>query len=335
MKLYRTEVRRILRRRLTIIFGILAAGGVLLLAGIVWATSSPGPTEAELEAAREEVAAQFPDYAQCLEDEDFFQDQWGWSADDPDLESVTHQEACDQYVASWEIQQQLGNPYTFTFETEGVWFVIGLSIVIGLMTMFLAASSIGAEWGSGSMANLLLWHPNRLKVWGAKVAAALTVTAAVVAAAMVVEFLLLYPAAAARGDLGTLDADWWSDSLGSLSRTLVLALGMSLFGASLAMLGRHTAIAGGIIAGYLIVGEMIVRYLTLAANIQFPERFSLYTWVGAWISGEVEIYNWSSDPTPSAPESMVITATDSALLLGGIIAVFAALATWAFAKRDT
>lgn len=333
MNLYRTELRRILRRRLTLIFGILTAGGVLLLAGIVWATSSPGPTEAELEAVRQEVAAEYPEYAQCLEDEDFFQDQWGWPENDPALEDMTQQEACDMYVASWEIDERIGFSYTFVFETEGVWFLVGLSVVIGLMAMFLAASSIGAEWNSGGMANLLVWHPNRLKVWGVKLAATLTVTAAVVLAAMILEFLLLYPAAAARGELGTLDASWWSDSLGSLVRTLVLMLGMTVFGASLAMLGRHTAIAGGVIAGYLLIGDLLVRYLTLAASIQFPERYSLYTWAGAWISGEVELYDWSGQ-APEA-ETMVITATDSALLLGGVIAVFAALATWAFAKRDT
>ncbi|WP_199036894.1 ABC transporter permease subunit [Glycomyces salinus] len=334
MKLYRTELRRILRRRLALVFGILIAAGTLLLAGIVWFASSSGPTEAEIETARPEIAAEHPEYAECLRNEEFFEQEWGWDENDPMLQDQTHEELCDEFIAPWEAQEQLGNNvYTFDFEAEGVWFLVGLSIVVGLVTMFLAASSIGAEWNSGSMANLLLWHPNRLKVWGVKLGAAVTVTAAVIVAVVVLEFLLLYPAAAVRGEVGTLDADWWSDTLGILVRTLVLVAGMAVFGASLAMLGRHTAIAGGLIAGYLIVGELIVWYLTTAANISYPDRFSLYTWVGAWITGKTELYDLSGQAAET--ETMIITSTDSALLLGGIIAVFAALATWAFAKRDT
>lgn len=334
MNLYRTELRRILRRRLALVFGILIAAGTLLLAGIVWFASSQGVTEAELETARQEVAAEHPEYAECLRNEEFFVQEWGWDENDPMLQGEPHEELCDEFVAPWEAQEQLGNNiYTFDFEAEGVWFMVGLSIVVGLVTMFLAASSIGAEWNSGGMANLLLWHPNRMKVWGVKLGAAVTVAAAVIVAVVVLEFLLLYLAAAVRGEVGTLDADWWTDSLGILVRTLVLVVGMAVFGASLAMLGRHTAIAGGVIAGYLIIGELIVRYLTLAANVSYPDRFSLYTWAGAWISGEMELYDWSGRAAET--ETMIITATDSALLLGGVIAVFAALATWAFAKRDT
>ena len=333
MNLYRAELHRILRRRITLVFGILTAAGALLLAGIVWSASSQSMTEAEREIARQEVAAEYPDYAACLEDEDYLYEVQGWPEYDAALREMPHEQACDEFVAPWEAWDELGySTYTFRFESEGVWFLVGSSIVVGLLTMFLAASSIGAEWSSGGIANLLLWHPHRIKVWGAKLGAAVSVTAIMVLAAMVLEFLLLYPAAAVRGEIGTLDAAWWSDTLGMLARTLALVIGMSVFGASMAMLGRHTAIAGGVIVGYLIFGEMIVQYSTYAANVAFPERFSLYTWAGAWLNGEIELYDWSGR---AAAETMTITSADSSLLLGGIVVLFTALATWAFVKRDT
>jgi hypothetical protein len=184
------------------------------------------------------------------------------------------------------------------------------------------------------MSNLMVWHPNRMQLWGAKLGAALAVCAAAVIALTVLGFGLLMLTAAVRGDVGDLDGPWWEETLEYLLRTGILALGMTTLGASLAMLGRHTAIAGGVIAGYLIVGDLLVRMTTLALPVPYPERLSLYTWVGAWISGRIELYDWENSGMDMNPDVMVITWGDAGLMLGAIVLLFGALATWSFQRRD-
>src|SRR5690606_32311233 len=220
--------------------------------------------------------------------------------------------------------------YIFDFSVEGVWILAGVAIVGGLLAMLLAASGIGAEWSSGNMANLLVWHPNRMRVWGAKLAASLTFAAAALVALLLLGFGLLYLVAATNGQVGELDGPWWEECLGVLGRTAAMGLGMTVMGSALAMLGRHTAIAGGVIAGYLIIGDLLVRLAGFAFNVKYPDLFSLYTWVGAWITGEMTLF--PRVMSVGSEERMVLTATDAGLELGAIVALFAGLATWTFAK---
>ncbi|WP_035696458.1 hypothetical protein [Glycomyces tenuis] len=67
-------------------------------------------------------------------------------------------------------------------------------------------------------------------------------------------------------------------------------------------------------------------------SIKYPDLLSLYTWIGAWIEGRMELEYW--DPVTGLPDQLVLTATHAGLVLGAIMLVFAALATWSFAKRD-
>jgi ABC-type transport system involved in multi-copper enzyme maturation permease subunit len=337
VKLFKSELRRIARRRLSLIFGLLAVVGVLVVAGLYWFSSSKGPTAEELAEAQAQADSMNGEYTECLTDDEFFDSpDWEWVHEDPGFEDIPQEERCEMYVGStgdYTAQDFLWT-YTFNFAEESVLVLVGVAIVAGLVMMLLASSAIGAEWSSGGMANLLVWHPSRLRVWGAKLAAACAVCAAAVIALLLLAFGLLYLTAAARGEIGTLDAAWWDDTLETLGRTALLPLGMTVLGASLAMLGRHTAIAGGIIAGYLIVGDMLVRVAGMALRMAFPERLSLYTWVTAWIQGKTELYDWGNDINAMQPDVMVITASEAGLLLGGIILVFGLLATWAFQRRD-
>jgi len=338
VNLFKSELRRILRRRLSLIFGILAVAGVVGLTVIMWVISSQGPTEAQVadaQAQADEWNADNPDYTDCLGDETFFEGpNYSWAVTDPGYADMTHEERCEFYVGGLTAEDFIYT-YTFSFTGEGGYILIGVAIVAGLIMMMLASSAIGAEWSSGGMSNLMVWHPNRMRVWGVKLGAALTVCAVSVAALVLLAFGLLYLTAAVRGDVGDMNSVWWESTLEQVGRTGLLALGMTALGASLAMLGRHTAIAGGVIAGYLIVGDLIVQLTTLALPVDFPERFSLYTWVMAWISGKIELYNWNdSSGMEMTPDVMVITAGDAGLLLGGIVLLFGVLATWSFQRRD-
>ncbi|RRS01924.1 ABC transporter permease subunit [Glycomyces terrestris] len=336
MNLFKAELRRIVRRRLSLIFGILALAGVVVLSGFIWAISSQGPSEAELAEAQEmadDWNMENPDYVDCIGEEDYFEDNefYEWALTDPEYEELSHQERCEAYVGGSRASDYVWT-YTFDFESEGPSMLLGVVIVAGLIMMMLASSAIGAEWSSGGMSNLMVWHPNRMQVWGAKLGAALALCAVAMIALAALAFGLLFLTAAVRGEVGTLDGPWWEETLEVLLRTGVLALGMTTLGASLAMLGRHTAIAGGVIAGYLIIGDLIVQMASMAMPMPFPERLSLYTWVIAWISGRIELTDWSD--MGMNPDVMVITWGDAGLLLGGIVLLFGALATWSFHRRD-
>ncbi|MFG3340142.1 ABC transporter permease subunit [Glycomyces sp. NPDC048151] len=336
MNLFKAELRRLARRRLSLVFGIIAAAGLLVMAAVFWFTSSKGPTEEELAAAQAEADVMNEgnyEFQECLEDEEFFeQDDYSWVEGDPYYEDMSHEEICAMALGGVNAEDLIYT-YTFVFADQGPMLLIGVAIVAGLIMMMLASSAIGAEWSSGGLANLLLWHPNRLKVWGSKLGAAAVVCAAAVLALMLLAFGLLYVIAAARGEVGDVDAGWWDENLPMFARAAVLSVGMTVLGASLAMLGRHTAISGGIIAGYLIIGDLLVRYAGMALRMPFEERLSLYTWVIAWIEGRIELQHWD-DYSAMAPEVMVITSTEAGMLLGGIVLGFAVLATWAFQRRD-
>jgi ABC-2 type transport system permease protein len=336
VNLFKAELRRIARRRLSLIFGIIAAAGVIVLAGVFWVTSSKGPTEEALQEAQAEADAMNEgnfEYQECLEDEAYLEGpDYDWVGDDPYYDGMSHEEVCANVLGGWTAEDLIYT-YTFNFADQSPLLLIGVGIIAGLIMMMLASSAIGAEWSSGGMANLLLWHPNRLRVWGLKLGAAAAVCAAAVLVLMLAAFGLLYMAAAVRGEVGNLNSGWWDENLAKFARAAVLSVGMTVLGASLAMLGRHTAISGGIIAGYLIVGDMLVRIAAMALQMPYSERLSLYTWVTAWIDGRIELYDWS-DLYSETPEVMVITSSEAGLLLGGIVLGFALLATWAFQRRD-
>lgn len=337
MNLFKAELRRVLRRRLTMVFGILALAGLVAMAVIMWAISSTGPSEAALAEAQAEADAwnaENPDYQACIDDPDYFTegDYYSWAVEEPEYAELTHAERCETYVGV--TAESYIWTYTFSFEEEGPFLLIGVVVVAGLIMMMLASSAIGAEWSSGGMSNLMVWHPNRMQLWGAKLGAALTVCAGAVVALTALGFGLLMLTAAVRGDVGNLDGQWWEETLEYLLRAGILALGMTTLGASLAMLGRHTAIAGGVIAGYLIVGDLIVRMTSMALPVSYPERLSLYTWVTAWITGRIELYDWGNSGMDMTPDVMVITWGDAGVMLGAIVLLFGALATWSFQRRD-
>ncbi|SDD17787.1 ABC transporter permease subunit [Glycomyces harbinensis] len=336
MNLFKSELRRILRRRLTLIFGIVMVVGVFAVATVYGFSSSTGPSEDDLAQAQAQADEMNAEFDECVADEEFFDSpEWEWAQEDPSFEGMSQEDRCDMFIGSYDYTaEDFLWTYTFVFAEESLLVLVGIAIVAGLVLMLLSSSAIGAEWSSGGMSNLLVWHPNRMRVWGVKLGAACVVCGAAVLALLALAFGLLYLVAATRGEIGTLDSVWWGDALETLGRTVVLTVGMTVLGASLAMLGRHTAIAGGVIAGYLVVGDMLVGIAGMALKMPFPDRLSLYTWVMAWIEGRMELYDQTSESIDSMPDVMVITATDAGLLLGGIILGFALLATWAFQRRD-
>jgi hypothetical protein len=138
--------------------------------------------------------------------------------------------------------------------------VRGSAFVAILLGLVIGASAMGASWQSGTMTTILSWEPRRVRV--------AVVRAAVVAAACFVLVVVLFAVLAAvfwlatglRGLVST-PPGWGAETIGAIARVSALAACASVIGGAIAMVGRNTAAALGVVFVYLAVLEGIVRGL--------------------------------------------------------------------------
>lgn len=140
--------------------------------------------------------------------------------------------------------------------------VTSTAAYLAMLAAFLvAASFVGAEYTTGSLANWLTFVPRRLLVYGSKVGAVLIGSALLGA---VVAFTLAGLAAAQVAAYG-LPLSGAGHVAAASGRVVVLAAVAGLVGFALALLTRHTVAALGCALGYAIVGT-VVRGLTYDGN---------------------------------------------------------------------
>ncbi|WP_025273952.1 ABC transporter permease subunit [Haloglycomyces albus] len=322
MNLFLAELRRITHRRLTWIFMAIALGIVLLASGMTALTSHTEPTPSQLANAEEVWAADQERVAEC-------QESPPPANDDPDFtcEDRAYSQSKEDYYDMFTS--------TFVFSDEAPYFILRLTVVGGLLMLILGSSLIGAEWRSGGMSNLLLWHPTRMKVLWSKLTASLIACTVALSALIVIVFLAYYVAAAVRGDVGTLDGEWWAAFLPKAGRAVVLSMFMALFGITITYLGRHTAIAGGVVAATLILNMLMVGFARLALELKYPQMWSLNTWVNAWFDGELTLTHFpESADVVTEPETMTLTYGTVGIAMLVTTVVLLALSSWTFRKRD-
>jgi hypothetical protein len=144
VKLFKAELRRILRRRLTMVFGILALAGLIAMSVVMWAISSTGPSEAALAEAQAEADAwnaDNPDFQDCMDDPEYIAESeyYSWAVTEPEYAELTHEERCETYVGV--TAENYIWTYTFSFEDEAPFLLIGVVVVAGLIMMMLASSA--------------------------------------------------------------------------------------------------------------------------------------------------------------------------------------------------
>jgi hypothetical protein len=125
--------------------------------------------------------------------------------------------------------------------------------------LFAGASVAGAEWRAGSMATLLTWEPRRVRVFVARMTAVLLAATVIGLVLQVVFALALLPALLAHGSTAGADAAWFRGLVAGVARGAVLTGLAATLGASLAMIGRNTAVALGAAFVYLNVLEGVLR----------------------------------------------------------------------------
>jgi ABC-type transport system involved in multi-copper enzyme maturation permease subunit len=137
---------------------------------------------------------------------------------------------------------------------ENVSFIL---IVLGLV---IGASSVGADWQSGSMATLLSWEPRRIRVCVVRLVV-VAVMVFLVAVALQTLLALLYAVVASTRGSTAFANGAGPATAGAILRVAAMASVGSAVGVSIAMLGRSSMAALGAVFVYLAVVENLLRGL--------------------------------------------------------------------------
>jgi hypothetical protein len=130
-----------------------------------------------------------------------------------------------------------------------------------MLAWVIAASFIGADWHTGTMATTLTWEPRRLRLHSVKAVAVLVSLFLGFVVVQVALGLALLPAAAFRGTTEGADAAWLRDTSGVVLRGGVLAVMAGALGFSLASVARNTAAGVGIGFAYVVIAENLLGAL--------------------------------------------------------------------------
>lgn len=136
--------------------------------------------------------------------------------------------------------------------------------VSALALLFLGASSIGAEYSSGALANWLSFLPERNKVLAAKLLALTLASAVITAVAAAVTIAVAAVVASSTGAAVT--------GVGKLvetgARGIVIGVIGAVLGFALAMVTRHTIAAAGVTLGFLLVALVLTVLSSGIASLQ-------------------------------------------------------------------
>ena len=182
-------------------------------------------------------------------------------------------------------------PGVFVFKKDLQPLVYFLVAFLALFGFLVGASYIGADLTSGGMTNLLLWRPQRLTVLGTKLGTLLAGTLAVSVVATVAYLGAFWVVADVRGVTGNLGSDFWGDLVGTIGRGWSLVLLLSALGFAIATLGRHTAAALGVIAGYTVFWEAGGRVVMEIVSVPRSDLWFLSTYLAAWLDGEIHLFD--------------------------------------------
>ncbi len=192
-----------------------------------------------------------PSQAQLAQSEQFYNEQL---KDWEDHHQEQDQQCIDQGGSAEECAWTKPNradfvPQPSSFADTAMIAVTVTVFLIALVFFFIAASFIGAEYTSGSLANWLTFIPERWKVFTSKLVA-VAVTAAVVTA-VALACMLAATVALASGYDSKIDDT--AKLLATSGRGVLLGVLFAILGFCLALATRHTAAAIGVVLGYVFL----------------------------------------------------------------------------------
>jgi ABC-2 type transport system permease protein len=250
IRLVRSELLRIRSRRLVWILAVLALLGIVVGVGI-GTIKSHKPTLNDVARADRSFTR---DMRSCLN---------GDLVDEQRLPAgETFETWCPQVVLRGDHPASaFASSNGTVLQLSGLQDVLkGTSFLLIVIGIVIGASSVGADWQSGSMATLLTWEPRRMRVLLVRV---LVVALAVLVLALslqVVLSLAMAVGAALRGDT-TLPPGYITDVIEVILRVGAVAALASVIGIAISSIGRSTAASLGVIFVYLALVESLLRGL--------------------------------------------------------------------------
>ncbi len=158
---------------------------------------------------------------------------------------------------------------------QGLITVVGqarsLIIVIALI---MVTSNIAAEWSQGTLRNLLVREPNRLRLLAGKMLALVLFVIVSAALTLAISATLILVAAHAQG----IQAAAWTSSeglrtlLAFFGNEVLCLVGISLLGMLIAVLTRSVGAAVGVALAYVLVPEGIIAMVWQQGSQWFPVR---------------------------------------------------------------
>jgi ABC-2 type transport system permease protein len=333
VSLYRAETRRLVKRRFTKLF---ALGGLLILAAVLAGVFFSNHKVSAATVAKAAASAQ----------QDFQQSLAGATKEKAACEAAQGTPAAANYPACEEIVLPTADnfdpkwymPATFDFRENFPAMVTTLAALLGVVAFVIGASFVGAEWSSGGMMNLLLWRPQRVRVLATKLTALLVSLIAftvVVTALWTGAFALV---ANLRGSIESMTPGAWQSIGLTELRALAVVVVAAALGFGLASLGRHTAMALGVVIGLIIVFQFGLGTVLNLAKVKFAEAYLIPIWMFAWMNKayKVEDYNSCDFSTSGGcqPDAFTITWQMAGGALAAIFVLIVGAALWTIRTRD-
>lgn len=149
----------------------------------------------------------------------------------------------------------------------------GRSLII-VIALIMVTSNIAAEWSQGTLRNLLVREPNRLRLLSGKMLALVLFVIISAALTLAVSAALILVAAHAQG----LQTSAWTSSeglrtlLAFFGNEVLCLVGISLLGMLIAVLTRSVGAAVGVALAYVLVPEGIIAMVWQEGSQWFPVR---------------------------------------------------------------
>jgi len=198
---------------------------------------------------------------------------------------------------------------------QGLVSVIGQarSIIIAI-ALILVSANLAAEWTQGTLRNLLVREPHRLRWLAGKMLAVVLFVLLAMLLSLVVSSTVILILAQGQGiqTVAWTSAEGWRTFLAFFGNEVLCLIGVSALGMLIAVLTRSVAAAVGIGLAYILVFEGIIAMVAPQVTQWFPGRV-FNTIVGA----TVPIVG------PNPPQGYLAALLASVLWLVGFVVVSA------------